>query len=361
MNGFRHDLAGGNGNMIIDSFQSPDFETGVSGWQVGKDGSAEFNNVTVRGTVESGRFIGTGEGLEFILYSGVPAANNVIASSCSAAAVDSEGNAILAGSVVYDLDVSLQLDPSTASVRTYVNSDVQQGTWSQTGQLTLSPDGSQPAILKPGMLAMQNSGPPGAGEAPAGYGAFYGSPDGGLGGSYGPAALAGTFPASQFDTSTQTNANVTGAHALSAAYTVPGSTLKAGTRLVLEVPYTATMEGNTLELGLSVDGSVSFTVNDTISGTVVGSGIGIKGTVRVIVQVLTAGALGTINAFVDGTVGQAGAQADFSHRGSLTGSALGVSLDTTATHTFRLNSLWGASNAGQTASGYGSEFSYRQP
>lgn len=45
MAGFAHDIAGGGGNLIAVSVQSPNFVHGVSGWQIARNGSAEFQDV----------------------------------------------------------------------------------------------------------------------------------------------------------------------------------------------------------------------------------------------------------------------------------------------------------------------------
>lgn len=42
-------IIGGNGELIRESIHSPSYVAGVTGWSINKDGSAEFNNVTVRG------------------------------------------------------------------------------------------------------------------------------------------------------------------------------------------------------------------------------------------------------------------------------------------------------------------------
>lgn len=47
MSGFQHDIAGGSGNLIVTSVQSPNFVHGVSGWKIAKDGSAEFQNIVL--------------------------------------------------------------------------------------------------------------------------------------------------------------------------------------------------------------------------------------------------------------------------------------------------------------------------
>ncbi len=75
MAGFEHAIAGGQGNLIIAQFQSPNYVPGVSGWQVRKDGSAEFNNLTFRGTFMGADFVLNSAGLFF--YSPSEAAGNL--------------------------------------------------------------------------------------------------------------------------------------------------------------------------------------------------------------------------------------------------------------------------------------------
>jgi hypothetical protein len=224
-----------------------------------------------------------------------------------------------------------------------------------TFQLTTDSTGQTPSQLQPGALALQNTGVPLVTNVPAGYSALYCSTTSKLG-SINSADLVGLFPVVQTDSSTNTNPNGVGATRLSAIYTIPANDLQVGTWWVIEMPYTGTMEAtNTLELGLSIDGSSSFTANDTISAAIVGAGIGIHGVIRVLLLCTATGSVaGRISAFVDGTIGQGGASATFTNRGALTGAATGVVLDTTVGHTIRVNSLWGGSTAGQTVSGTGS-------
>lgn len=51
---FQHDIAGGSGDLVITSVQSPDYVPGVSGWQIRQDGTAEFNNGTFRTGISAG-------------------------------------------------------------------------------------------------------------------------------------------------------------------------------------------------------------------------------------------------------------------------------------------------------------------
>ena len=60
------------------AIQSPNYVAGVSGWSVKADGSAEFNNLTLRGTFMGSDFEITSAGAFF--YSGTPAAGNLVMS-----------------------------------------------------------------------------------------------------------------------------------------------------------------------------------------------------------------------------------------------------------------------------------------
>lgn len=89
--GFNNPLTGENGSLIYQQIKSPNFSAGISGWIVRKDGSAEFNNLTIRGTFFGNDFIISSSGVFF--YSGVPAFGNLILSLAGAAGNDSFGNA----------------------------------------------------------------------------------------------------------------------------------------------------------------------------------------------------------------------------------------------------------------------------
>lgn len=49
---FRNSILAGN-KLVREAIESPNFDAGNDGWAVNRDGTAEFNSVTVRGTVES--------------------------------------------------------------------------------------------------------------------------------------------------------------------------------------------------------------------------------------------------------------------------------------------------------------------
>ena len=69
MTSFRHDIAGGQGDLIIDALHSPNFMEGVSGWSVNADGTAEFNNLEIRGTFSGINWILNSNGLFFYAVS----------------------------------------------------------------------------------------------------------------------------------------------------------------------------------------------------------------------------------------------------------------------------------------------------
>lgn len=107
-----NEVVGGN-TLRRAAIQSPNFVTGVSGWSINQDGSAEFNNVVIRnGQVVSGTAL---------FYSGPPALGNLVASISAAAGTDAKGNAYLAGVASYQPGgtfVASQVNAGTFSLLT---------------------------------------------------------------------------------------------------------------------------------------------------------------------------------------------------------------------------------------------------
>lgn len=87
MSGFANSIVGGVGALIRQYIKSPNYVPGVSGWSINKDGSAEFNNATFRGTV-----VISASGQELLVYNGTPAAGNLIASIAAVGGIDAYGN-----------------------------------------------------------------------------------------------------------------------------------------------------------------------------------------------------------------------------------------------------------------------------
>lgn len=90
---FRNSVVGGT-VLVRSAIESQNFVTGATGWQIKADGTAEFNNVIIRGgTVISGTSL---------YYDGPPAAGNLILSLSATAGTDSYGNAYVKGVGVYN-------------------------------------------------------------------------------------------------------------------------------------------------------------------------------------------------------------------------------------------------------------------
>jgi hypothetical protein len=53
------------GTLIFPAIQSPNYVMGISGWQIRIDGSAEFNNLVIRGTFSGTDFIINSSGIFF--------------------------------------------------------------------------------------------------------------------------------------------------------------------------------------------------------------------------------------------------------------------------------------------------------
>lgn len=57
MGGFGNPIIGGGGSLVYPSIHSPNFQTGVMGWTINKDGSAEFSSAIIRGAIVSGTIV----------------------------------------------------------------------------------------------------------------------------------------------------------------------------------------------------------------------------------------------------------------------------------------------------------------
>lgn len=92
--GFQDPIVGGIA-LRIPAIRSPNFVAGSQGWTINIDGSAEFNNLTVRGSFVGTDYVINASGAFF--YSGTPAAGNLIVSIAPNPGADAFGNAYPAG------------------------------------------------------------------------------------------------------------------------------------------------------------------------------------------------------------------------------------------------------------------------
>jgi hypothetical protein len=104
---FSNPITGGQGGLIRPSIKSPNFVHNVSGWTIDRNGNAEFNNGTFRGTITASTFQGTDFTINsagYFLYNGAPAAGNLAFSIAQASGTDAFGNVYVAGVTGYFAD-----------------------------------------------------------------------------------------------------------------------------------------------------------------------------------------------------------------------------------------------------------------
>jgi hypothetical protein len=53
---FQHAIAGGNGNLVVQQLQSPNYDPALNqGWQINKDGSATFYAINIPGVAQGAK------------------------------------------------------------------------------------------------------------------------------------------------------------------------------------------------------------------------------------------------------------------------------------------------------------------
>jgi len=122
-------LTQGGGSLVLPSIHSPGFTAGVTGWSINKDGSAEFNNLTIRGTFFGTDFIINSTGLFF--YFPTEALGNLVLSISPNGGTGPFGETIRAGTVVvhgssyWQLHVNNSLNAPASELVTGVASEAE--------------------------------------------------------------------------------------------------------------------------------------------------------------------------------------------------------------------------------------------
>lgn len=113
------------------AIQSPNFVTGVSGWTINQDGSAEFNNVTIRGGITIG-------GTALYYSTPAPQANTLVASIAASGGTDTAGNVYLAGITTYFHGaIYFALQHLAGDLNAYT-ATTEAGPWTFVNQLSFS-------------------------------------------------------------------------------------------------------------------------------------------------------------------------------------------------------------------------------
>jgi hypothetical protein len=134
--------------LVRSAIQSPNYAAGSAGWSINQSGSAEFNNLTLRGTFVGSNYVQNSAG-EF-LYSATPGPGVLAISLAPQAGTDAYGNAYPSGLGLFSGGVLVdRLDPANGltsmSASQYVRlqaAGISFGAFNpNTG--TLTPDGAE--------------------------------------------------------------------------------------------------------------------------------------------------------------------------------------------------------------------------
>jgi hypothetical protein len=173
----------------------------------------------------------------------------------------------------------------------------------------------------------------------------------------GPYTLAWLGTRDATDTTFSTNANQAASTDITKAWTIPAFDANVGTHYVIEVPYDGTLQNQALTLSTDLDaaGATGPPQGAQVSAGFLVAGTAFNGTVRVHLQVVSAGAGGNATLWTEGSFG-ASAALTAANSTILNGRRITVAFNTTVAHTLAVASLWGGLAAGQTITGYGSTF-----
>jgi hypothetical protein len=291
-------LTAGMGSLVIPSIQSPNFITGISGWQIRKDGSAEFNNITIRGGETIG---GTTLG-----YNGTPALGNMALSISITGGTDSFGNVFRPGIWIYGVNGSqagLETNSGDAGVvlqppnSTHLTADPQLigsnasaglpnetewalissgiangGQQAEMAAISEAADGSsaaavwaifngvtpamvitQNALTYTGAIVLQQLATP---ANVIGSGQWFANANGNPAGQT-SAGLAGTVPLSQTDLTTHSVGNTAVAGLITRAWNVPAGDGSGGTAYTIKALASLVIGQTTAEtitIGLAING-----------------------------------------------------------------------------------------------------------
>ena len=127
--------------------RSPNYVAGVSGWTINQEGSAEFNNLTIRGTFQGTNFEINASGAFF--YAAAPALGNLIESIAPASGTDRFGNNYVAGHAAYGAlggnFIAVSAGGTSGTLQMF-HSAVVSGPWTASG--SIGDDGSGNLLMK---------------------------------------------------------------------------------------------------------------------------------------------------------------------------------------------------------------------
>jgi hypothetical protein len=113
---FANPVVGGGGALVVPVIRSPNFSiAGQTGWAIMSNGDAFFYNIVAEGSISSNTVVVSGSGEGVFIYSGAPAAGNLVGSWAGASGTDAFGNTYTSGLAIGAASVGPQvaLDPSS--------------------------------------------------------------------------------------------------------------------------------------------------------------------------------------------------------------------------------------------------------
>jgi hypothetical protein len=170
--------------------------------------------------------------------------------------------------------------------------------------------------------------------------------------------LGGRLAANQSDLTTNTNNNnVT--QPITKSWPIPANDAVAGSVYYIEVPVSGTLQAQQLNIGLLQDGIFVNVV--PVAAAAFAAGTGIVGTLKATIKILSAGAGGTAQWDFDGTITNGGANRSTATGIGMQGRRITNAFDTTVSHTLAIGAQWAVAAAGETISGFGSNFIRQGP
>jgi hypothetical protein len=406
-------LTQGMGNLAIPSIRSPNFVTGISGWQISKNGNAEFNNITIRGgTVISGTALG---------YNGTPAPGNLAYSESVTGGIDQFGNVYKAGVWIYGANnaaAGLELFGGDAGVvfsppgSAHLTSDPQifgsnfnANAVNETEALTLfsgqaaslagaefviiseAADASSPASIwmlfnnsivwdfQPnfttytGALQITSNVSAAFYIAPAiaapaaiaGNVQYYGNANG-IPAAVTETGLTGTLPVVQVDVSTNGPGNTATAGVLSKPWLVPANDGVKGTAYTIKARAGIGTGATTIET-LTIGAEINSTLVPLATLGVAFNGGALSTAYDIpleLVLIVDAVGTGTPEIYLNGPLGDTSANRAATNSANMSGHSITAAWNKAAANTLAIYAQWGgAGGAGQTAQTLSSRF-YRE-
>jgi hypothetical protein len=170
--------------------------------------------------------------------------------------------------------------------------------------------------------------------------------------------LQGRLASNQSDVTTNTNNNnVT--QPITKSWAIPATDAQIGSVYYIEVPFSGTLQAQQLNIGLLQDGIFVNVV--PVAAAAFAAGTAIVGTIKATIKVLATGAGGTAQWDFDGTLTNSGINRTTATGVGMQGRRASNAFDTTVSHTLAIGAQWAVAAAGETISGFGSNFNRMGP